>query len=252
MFPKKCKKLEKYDEIVYELNNIQGFYDVWNKIIVSIDNTADNFLEDLIIHSFNVTSKSLIFSEDLKICENDKHLLICSGLLHDNGKFLISKSVLCKTDKLNSNEIEIIKKHPTLGADKIRSTSKKNNIFWHEVANIVEQHHEDYNPFGYPDDSDRFKGYPKKVFGKQVHFIAKIISISDWYVSCREDRIYRAGMDRIVALKETLKVSGSRLDPSFFYKFVNLKRFDNIEGIEDIKLDAFKKNQVINNDTKEI
>lgn len=63
-------------------------------------------------------------------------LLQIAALLHDAGKIGIPESILSKEGPLSSQEIELIKNHPILGANILNKTGIKTIIPW------IVHHHE--------------------------------------------------------------------------------------------------------------
>src|SRR5947199_8479652 len=68
------------------------------------------------------------------------------GILHDLGKIAIPDSIVLKPGKLAAEEYEIIKTHPTEGAQILAEHPEQK-----DVAEIVMHHHERWDGVGYPD-----------------------------------------------------------------------------------------------------
>ena len=102
-----------------------------------------------------------------------------AGLLHDIGKIGIDDAVLRKSGRLTEVEFEHIKQHPALGY-KILADIKQ----FSEVLPAVLHHHEQWDG----------NGYPCKLSGEQIPFMARIVSVADAYDAMTSDRPYRPGM----------------------------------------------------------
>ena len=87
-----------------------------------------------------------------------------AGALHDIGKIAIPSEILSKPGRLNGTEFELIKNHPKVGYDILKSIK-----FPWPVAQIVFQHHERING----------SGYPQKLSGKNIMIEAKIVAVAD-------------------------------------------------------------------------
>ncbi len=124
--------------------------------------------------------------------------LYISSLLHDIGKIGIPESILLKQGKLTSEEYDVMKTHPTRGADILASIKDFEGCILG-----VKHHHEHYDGSGYPDG----------VKGESISTIASIISVADAYDAMTSDRPYRKGFSKERALKEIGEYSGVWFNP---------------------------------------
>jgi HD-GYP domain-containing protein (c-di-GMP phosphodiesterase class II) len=144
-------------------------------------------------HTERVTKYALAISRQMeasrscnfpyKFFEN----LYIAGLLHDIGKIGIPESILSKQDKLTADEYEIMKSHPSRGADILAALTG-----FEEVINGVKYHHERYDG----------KGYPEGLKGEGVPMIAAVIAVADTFDAMTTDRPYRKGLSKEKALLE--------------------------------------------------
>ena len=130
-------------------------------------------------HSDRVARISVRLAKELN-CESEMlHTLYMAGLLHDIGKIGIDDAVLRKPGKLTDSEFEHIKEHPELGY-RILADIKQ----LADVLPAVLHHHEQWDG----------RGYPFKLAGDQIPFIARIVAVADAYDAMTGDRPYRPGM----------------------------------------------------------
>ena len=130
-------------------------------------------------HSDRVARISVRLAQELN-CEAEMlHTLYMAGLLHDIGKIGIDDAVLRKPGKLTPAEFEHIKQHPELGY-RILADIKQ----LADVLPAVLHHHEQWDG----------RGYPFKLVGDQIPFIARIVAVADAYDAMTGDRPYRPGM----------------------------------------------------------
>ena len=130
-------------------------------------------------HSDRVARISVRLAKELD-CEAEMlHTLYMAGLLHDIGKIGIDDAVLRKPGKLTDAEFEHIKEHPELGY-RILADIKQ----LADVLPAVLHHHEQWDG----------RGYPFKLAGDQIPFIARIVAVADAYDAMTGDRPYRPGM----------------------------------------------------------
>jgi putative nucleotidyltransferase with HDIG domain len=127
------------------------------------------------LHCNRVAKYSIKIAQKMKLNRVQVENLNLSSTLHDIGKIHIPEEILNKPSKLTEEEFEIIKKHPSDGAEMIKET------FYEEIAPIIEQHHERLNG----------SGYPKGLKGDEILLEAKIIAVSDTFDAMTEDRVYR-------------------------------------------------------------
>ncbi len=148
-------------------------------------------------HSERVASLTLKVAKKLEIDHQTMINFSRAAELHDIGKINTPVEILNKPEKLTMEEYEMIKKHPSDGADIVRGTS-----FSH-LADIIEQHHERIDGSGYP--------YGLK--GDEIHIGAKIIAVCDSYDAMTDDRAYRKALSPQFALDELKRLSGIQYDP---------------------------------------
>ena len=130
-------------------------------------------------HSGRVARVAARLAKELR-CDNEFIATIyMAGLLHDIGKIGIDDAVLRKPGKLTDAEFEHIKQHPALGY-KILADIKQ----FAPVLPAVLHHHEQWNG----------TGYPCRLTGEQIPFIARIVAVADAYDAMISDRPYRPGM----------------------------------------------------------
>jgi diguanylate cyclase (GGDEF)-like protein/putative nucleotidyltransferase with HDIG domain len=119
------------------------------------------------------------------------------AMLHDIGKMGISDSILRKKSKLTPKEYEMIKMHPKIGAEIIRSIH-----FLKDVVPIVLHHHERWDG----------KGYLSGLKGKEIPLLARIVGIADAYQALISDRPYRKAHSEKEALGILKKEAGTHFD----------------------------------------
>ncbi len=149
-------------------------------------------------HSESVAEIAVKIGRRLNLQKDELNNLYIAGLMHDIGKISIPDSVLQKPGKLNNEEMEIIKTHPTVGAEILKHIRKLA-----PVKEAILYHHERYDG----------KGYPEGRAGKDVPLNARILSIADAFEAMTSDRPYHKGLKREEAIKELMRNRGSQFDP---------------------------------------
>ncbi|WP_461209799.1 response regulator [Desulfocurvus sp. DL9XJH121] len=126
--------------------------------------------------------------------EDELESLEIAARLHDLGKIGIPDSVLLKPGKLTLKEYEIIKTHPTIGAEILKPIPSME-----QLIPAVLSHHERMDG----------KGYPQGLKGKDIPLWARIIAVGDIYHALTSNRPYRDPMpeERVLAIIDEAKVS---------------------------------------------
>ncbi|HEX3044310.1 MAG TPA: HD domain-containing phosphohydrolase [Bacillota bacterium] len=121
-----------------------------------------------------------------------------AAIIHDVGKIAIPAEILSKPTKLNEIELAMIKTHPQIGYDILKTIE-----FPWPIAQIVLQHHRRIDGSGYPTDYD----------ATDILLEAKIIGVADVVDAMTSLRPYRAGLGIDKALQEISFNRGLLYDP---------------------------------------
>ena len=131
-------------------------------------------------HSSAVSRYAEALARAANLPEKEVERIKLGGILHDIGKIGIPEHILRKPSQLSSQEWEIMKQHPTIGADKVLKPIES----LHDLIPMVKYHHEHYDGTGYPD----------KLKGEEIPYSARIVAIADAYHALVSDRPYRKGL----------------------------------------------------------
>lgn len=159
-------------------------------------------------HSSSVSRYSEALARALNLPEKDVERIKLGALLHDIGKIGIPENVLRKPSKLTDEEWEVMKQHPTIGAEKVLMPNES----LHDLIPIVKYHHEHWDG----------SGYPEKLKGEDIPLAARIVAVADAYHALISDRPYRKGMSNEKAC-EILRVgAGIQWDKDLVREFINI------------------------------
>jgi diguanylate cyclase (GGDEF)-like protein/putative nucleotidyltransferase with HDIG domain len=181
--------LEKYSDEITRLND--GLLDTLAEII----DLRDPYV---LGHSRGVTDLAVKLAKRLGLHEKQVELVRKGSLLHDIGKLGISQDILAKPAHLTSEEYDVIKRHPGLGAALLEKSPHLRPLI-----PIVRQHHEFFDG----------KGYPDKISGNQISIEARIVSIADAIEAMSSDRPYRKARSTAYIIQELERWSGTQFDP---------------------------------------
>lgn len=190
--------LELSDHVLYELKHNPRQY----------LSTVDIKLRDIytVSHSINVAVLSLLLGIDAGISTARYQDLFVGALFHDIGMNFINMDVIMKNGKLDVQEFLKIKEHPQKGYDLFKDFSFASAY----MKGIVLQHHERVDG----------AGYPKQIPGREIHELAKIVSIADTYDAMTSDRIYSKAVPPSEAMENLIKCSRTMYEPTLVDLFI--------------------------------
>jgi putative nucleotidyltransferase with HDIG domain len=148
-------------------------------------------------HSERVTRLSQAIAAELGLSAADQDRLYRGGLLHDIGKLGVSEETLDWPGKLNDEQWEEIRRHPTIGVEILEPLP----VFL-DILPIVHYHHEKWDG----------TGYPTGIAGEDIPLLARVVAVADVYDALTSDRPYRAGMPREKAIQIIDEGSGTHFD----------------------------------------
>src|SRR5574344_1880514 len=192
------------DKLIFDFKEL--FSGTVNAIIEALD-AKDSFT---LGKSRRVTFFSLQLVDYFHLTPGEAVILELAGLLHDIGMIGVSEDILNKTEKLTSEEYELIKNHVKDGI-KILEDIKQLK----DVVEIIKYHHEKYDG----------SGYPYGIKGEEIPLCSRIIAVADAYDSMVSNRSYRGCLTHEQAIKIIKEQSGKQFDPEVVKAFVS--KIDN-------------------------
>jgi HD-GYP domain-containing protein (c-di-GMP phosphodiesterase class II) len=127
--------------------------------------------------------------------------------LHDIGKVGVPEQILCKRGPLTDAEWEVMRAHPTIGAQIVEPIQ-----FLHEAVDIVRHHHERFDGAGYPDGLRR----------EEIPLAARIFAVADSFDAMTSDRPYRDALAIDQAIDEVRIGAGTQFDPEVVKEFLTM------------------------------
>ncbi len=159
-------------------------------------------------HSTSVSKYSEALARALNMPEAEVQRIKLGALLHDVGKIGIPESVLKKPTHLSDEEWEIMKQHPTIGAEKVLMQ----NEALKDLMPMVKYHHEHIDG----------SGYPCKLKGEEIPLEARIVAVADTYHALISDRPYRKGLGVEKACEILQLGAGTQWDAELVRKFIQI------------------------------
>ena len=206
----------------FDKNRVERYYNILDEIDKSIDKKALESIASMLNkinkkdkytygHSERVVIYAKKFATYLNLDEQAKKDLLLAAYLHDIGKLEISKELLNKREKLSQSEFNILRQHPTLGADLVSNIKDFN-----AVEPIIKYHHEKYDG----------TGYPCNLKGDEIPYLARILTIVDSFDAMTSKRPYNIRKDYNQAIVELKKCAGIHFDADLTCKFIDMLQSD--------------------------
>ncbi len=179
-------------------------------------------------HAMRVTLYSLMLARKLNVPDDIFEDIEISGLLHDIGKIGIPEKILCKQGKLTDEEYGIMCTHPEQGKKMVKEMKQ-----FEIISDGLGAHHEKWNG----------TGYPNKLKGEEIPFIARIIALADTYDAMTSTRSYRAALPHETAIAEIERCSGTQFDPEYAKSFIEIS--EEIRKAKDNPEEYYRKYSTI-------
>jgi PAS domain S-box-containing protein/putative nucleotidyltransferase with HDIG domain len=148
-------------------------------------------------HQRRVSNLARSIATEMGVSEDQIQGIRMAGVIHDVGKISVPGEILSKPGKIGTNEFEIIKEHPQVGYNILKTVD-----FPWPIAQIVLQHHERMGGSGYPDG----------ISGDNILIEARILAVADVVEAMASHRPYRPALGIDIALREISKNRGSSYD----------------------------------------
>lgn len=132
------------------------------------------------------------------------------GLLHDIGMTKVDPQIIEKGDRLDSAERLAVQRHPTVGADLLRTGGALD--LSDGVLRVVAEHHERCDG----------SGYPRGLHEADIHPWARITTVADVFDALTCSRPWRKGVSFYEALKIMRNDMEGAFDKSVWRQFVEM------------------------------
>lgn len=236
-------KKEFSTELLYE--TINGSKDAVENMIDVLDEYDIDGLRGLIgnlsghdfytyDHSINVSMYCITILKVLKKDATRTELLHAGlgGLLHDLGKISIPTVILNKPNGLTEEEYHVIQTHPDLGIDLLLNNESVEieDLDIKTIARVIHEHHEAWDG----------SGYPRGISEKDIHLLARICAIADFFDAITTKRSYSEVVTVSEALAIMEKTAGKKIDPKLFKLFAAHVNHTKVKSAKELKMsDAF-------------
>jgi len=149
-------------------------------------------------HQRRVTQLACAIAKEIGLSQDQITGLRLAGLIHDIGKVRVPAEILTNPDGLSEAEFTMIKMHPVLGYEILKTM----DLPW-PIAQIVHQHHERIDG----------SGYPSGLSGEDIILQARVLAVADVVEAIASHRPYRPARGIDKALEEISQQRGRLYDP---------------------------------------
>ena len=149
-------------------------------------------------HQKRVADLAAAIASEIRLSDQQIEGIRMAGTIHDLGKVQIPAEILSKPGRISDLEYEIIKTHPQVGFDLLKSID-----FPWPIAEMVLQHHEKMDG----------SGYPQGLKGEDILLDARILAVADIVEAMSSHRPYRPALGIEKAFAQIKKEKGPLLDP---------------------------------------
>lgn len=229
-----CEKSDKFDQLLLLIESGLKSVSQMRTITKMNENLEKSYMDSIEIlrhtveakdpytrgHSDRVSEYAVLLGKKLNLPNEDIEKLKIGGLFHDIGKIGIPDSILLKESKLTDEEYTKIKEHPVIGYNILENADMFKNIL-----DIIKYHHERFDG----------NGYPEKLSGTNIPYLARITSIVDSFDAMTSRRSYRNSLPMDVVKSEILQNFGSQFDPEIGIVFLDIldNDFNSIKQIQE-------------------
>lgn len=188
------------------------------------------YVDTIVAHSVNVAIYTVKLAMGLSYSSEDVIKIGVAALLHDIGMYDVPTDIFDKREPVSLQEFEMIKKHPSIGYDKLA-------VFRDEfqfIPQVALEHHE---------RSDG-KGYPKGV--KSLSDISELIGMVDFFEAVTHYRPQRGPVTPHEGMRMLLDRRYALFTPNLLKNFI--KHFSLFPVFSVVQLNTGKIGQVVKTD----
>ena len=158
-------------------------------------------------HGVNVAVYAIKLAKYLDLSKEKQIEIGLAALLHDVGTAVIPDKIIYKREKLNQQEVEIVRERPNYSYKILQ----KFDADYAYLAECAAQVHERIDG----------SGYPVGLMANEIHEYAKIIGLLDTYEALIHARPQRDKLTPFTAVKEIINTGKDRFDRKYLKALLN-------------------------------
>lgn len=168
-------------------------------------------------HTLRIAHYCKVLAKEAGLSEKLQDIIFHSSQFHDLGNLGIADEILLKPNKLDEDELEIMKTHARKGYDMLKYSKSE---YLKAGAVICYSHHEKFDG----------TGYPIGLSGDTIPIPGRIVAVADVFDALTSVRPYNQLWSIEDACKFLVKEKGKHFDPNFVDLFI-----ENLDEIKSIK-----------------
>jgi len=188
-------------------------------IVTALATLADYRDNETGQHVLRISEYTVVLARELKpnfeeIEPDWIERLRLASMLHDIGKVGVPDAILRKPGKLTDSEFDVIKSHPSVGADtliKVHGEIESDPLIQMAIE-VALYHHERWDGSGYP------VGLSKS----DIPLSARITAVADVFDALMSPRVYKPAMPIEQVRNIIIESSGSHFDPDVVNAFIKV------------------------------
>jgi putative nucleotidyltransferase with HDIG domain len=165
-------------------------------------------------HTERVTCTTVALARLAGVEGEELQQLRLGALLHDIGKLALPDAVLTKPGKLDTQELELMRRHPQIGHDILDQVE-----FLRPSLAIPHAHHERWDG----------GGYPLGLRGEAIPLAARLFSVVDVWDALISARVYKPAWPEHEVLAYLRDAAGTQFDPAIIRLF--LDHYDELKAV---------------------
>ena len=186
---------------VYNLP-IRNYFELTIKTLLNALKCKDEYTWG---HSLRVAYFCVSVGRELGLSSEELYELEVSALFHDIGKIGVPDAVLTKPTRLNEEEFQVMKLHPSKSYEILQEFP-----VFHRMALNAKHHHERFDG----------RGYPEGLKAENIPLFSRIILVADTFDAMTSSRPYRKGLPMDVAFSELREFAGTQFDSNVVENFI--------------------------------
>lgn len=168
-------------------------------------------------HTQRVGRTSALIANALGLPAKEVEAIRRAAPLHDVGKIGIPDAILLKSGPLSPAEMELMKRHTSIGA---RILSKSHSDTLQLAEQIAATHHERWDG----------TGYGSKLSGDQIPVCGRILAVADVFDALTHQRPYKEAWPVDAAVEEIRSQRGRQFDPQVVDAFLSVQ--ENVDLVD--------------------
>jgi putative nucleotidyltransferase with HDIG domain len=189
-------------ELRQALSDVEAAYE---STLDALASALDAREQETAHHSQRVVRVTVAIAERMGVRGRELDDIARGALLHDIGKIGVPDAILLKEGPLTPDEWVVMRKHPEIGAEILRSVP-----YLTSAADIVLCHQERWDG----------KGYPRGLRAAEIPLGARVFMVADTFDAITNDRPYRRGASWEAARQEIARNAGTQFDPQVVTAFL--------------------------------